>query len=126
MKKNGFVLDARLEADTFAICRLELSRLLQMNDARHPWVMLVPEKVDAVELVDLSAEELHRLADEIRTVSLAMRELFHPDKLNVAALGNVVPQLHVHVVARFHDDAHWPRPVWGNSPAPPYPPDQAV
>jgi diadenosine tetraphosphate (Ap4A) HIT family hydrolase len=123
---DTFVLHSRLAGDTFEIGRLQLCRVLLMNDARYPWLILVPERAGLVELVDLDVDEHHRMADEIRHTSLAMRELFKPDKLNVAALGNMVPQLHVHVIARYiHDDA-WPRPVWGGMPAPPYEPVQAV
>jgi diadenosine tetraphosphate (Ap4A) HIT family hydrolase len=125
-KQNGFQLDSRLEADTFPVARLGLSRLLLMNDVRFPWLILVPEKPGLVELVDLAPGELAQLMDEVRTVCGALRELFQPDKLNVAALGNLVQQLHVHVVARFRTDAAWPRPIWGGPPSPPYPPDQAV
>jgi len=126
MAKPEFALHPQLAADTFEIGRFELSRVLLMNDARYPWLILVPERAELVELVDLRPAELHRLSDEIRSASLALRELFAPDKLNVAALGNMVPQLHVHVIARFKHDATWPRPVWGGPPAPPYPAAAAV
>lgn len=126
MPRAGFALHPQLAADTFEIGRLELSRVLLMNDARFPWLILVPERSDLTELVDLRPGELHRLSDEIRRASLGLRELFRPDKLNVAALGNMVPQLHVHVIARFRTDAAWPRPVWGGPPAPPYPAAAAV
>ncbi len=126
MAKPEFALHPQLAADTFEIGRFELSRVLLMNDARYPWLILVPERAELVELVDLRPAELHRLSDEIRSASLALRELFAPDKLNVAALGNMVPQLHVHVIARFKHDATWPRPVWGGPPAPPYPAGAAV
>lgn len=125
-KREPFVLHPRLAGDTFEIGRLDLSRVLLMNDARYPWLILVPERGGLVELIDLNASEHHKMADEIRTVSIAMRELFRPDKLNVAALGNMVPQLHVHVIARFRSDDAWPRPVWGGLPAPPYEAAQAV
>lgn len=118
--KAPFALHPQLAADTFDIGRLELSRVLLMNDSRYPWLILVPEKPDLVELVDLGNTDLSRLVSEIRRASLALRELFAPDKLNVAALGNMVPQLHVHVIARFRNDSAWPRPVWGGPPAPPY------
>ena len=118
--KPPFALHPQLAADTFEIGRLELSRVLLMNDSRYPWLILVPEKPDLVELVDLGNTDLSRLTSEIRRASLALRECFSPDKLNVAALGNMVPQLHVHVIARFRNDSAWPRPVWGGPPAPPY------
>ena len=124
--KTPFALHPQLAADTFDIGRLELSRVLLMNDSRYPWLILVPEKPDLVELVDLGNTDLSRLTGEIRRASLALRECFSPDKLNVAALGNMVPQLHVHVIARFRNDSAWPRPVWGGPPAPPYPAAAAV
>ena len=126
IKREPFVLHPRLAGDTFEIGRLELCRVLLMNDSRYPWLILVPERGELVELVDLTATEHHRLTDEIRAVSIGLRELFKPDKLNVAALGNMVPQLHVHVIARFKTDDAWPRPVWGGLPAPPYEAAQAV
>lgn len=121
-----FDLHPQLAADTFEVGRLELCRVLLMNDVRFPWLILVPQRAGLVELIDLRIGEHHRLADEIRAASLALREVFQPDKLNVAALGNQVPQLHVHVIARFRADPAWPRPVWGVGPAPPYDPAQAV
>ena len=120
MAKPGFVLHPQLATDTFEVGRLPLSRVLLMNDARYPWLILVPERPELVELVDLVPADHAQLTDEIRRASLALRAAFRPDKLNVAALGNVVPQLHVHVIARFRTDAAWPRPVWGGPPAPPY------
>jgi diadenosine tetraphosphate (Ap4A) HIT family hydrolase len=118
--KPGFALHPQLAADTFEIGKLALSRVLLMNDARFPWLILVPERPDLVDLIDLRATDHARLTDEIRLASTALRTVFRPDKLNVAALGNMVPQLHVHVIARFRTDAAWPRPVWGGPPAPPY------
>ena len=120
MAKPGFALHQQLAADTFEVGRLPLSRVLLMNDSRFPWLILVPERADLVDLVDLKPVDHAQLTDEIRRASLALRTTFSPDKLNVAALGNVVPQLHVHVIARFRNDAAWPRPVWGGPPAPPY------
>jgi len=124
--KTPFALHPQLAADTFEIGRLELSRVLLMNDSRFPWLILVPEKPDLVDLIDLGNTDLSRLTGEIRRTCVALRELFAPDKLNVAALGNMVPQLHVHVIARFRNDSAWPRPVWGGPPAPPYPAAAAV
>lgn len=109
----GFVLDPRLAGDTHPVGELALSRLLLMDDARFPWLILVPRIAGARELIDLDATDRGVLLDEISAVGRAMETLLTPDKLNVAALGNVVPQLHVHVIARFEHDAAWPRPVWG-------------
>ena len=116
-----FVLDPRLAADTVAACDLPLSRLLVMDDARFPWAILVPRLAGAREIVDLSDEEAALLLVEIRLVSAALRRIAPCDKLNVGALGNLVPQLHVHIVARRTDDAAWPGPVWGSGPRQPYP-----
>ena len=121
---TGFELHPGLAADTMEIGRLGLSRVLLMNDARFPWLVLVPEREGMVDLVDLAPSDHHRLTDEIRHACEALRALFRPDKLNVAALGNVVPQLHVHVVARYRGDAAWPRPIWTVGTAVPYPPDE--
>jgi diadenosine tetraphosphate (Ap4A) HIT family hydrolase len=96
-----------------------------MNDARYPWILLVPERVGAEELIDLSEADRQTLMHEIGVVSEALKALFSPDKLNVGALGNKVRQLHVHVLARFVSDEAWPGPVWGVGTAVPYPPHQA-
>jgi len=116
----SFSLDPRLAADTRPIGELALSRLLLMDDARFPWLVLVPRIVGARELIDLDAADRATLLDEITTVGRAMETLLSPDKLNIAALGNVVPQLHVHVIARFGTDAAWPGPVWGAGTREPY------
>lgn len=108
-----FALDPRLERDTLFAGDLILSRVLVMNDQRWPWVILVPRRPDLVELIDLPAPERGILMEEIAAVSAALRDLTEPDKLNVAALGNVVAQLHVHVVARYEKDPAWPGPVFG-------------
>jgi diadenosine tetraphosphate (Ap4A) HIT family hydrolase len=109
----SFTLDPRLAADTHAIGALPFSELLLMDDARFPWVILVPRIAGARELIDLDEGDQRLLLGEIDRVARALESLLHPDKLNIAALGNVVPQLHVHVIARFTDDAAWPNPVWG-------------
>jgi diadenosine tetraphosphate (Ap4A) HIT family hydrolase len=99
---------------------LRLSRALLMNDASYAWVVLVPRRPGATEIVDLSATDRADLMDEISLVSHTLRGVVACDKLNVASLGNVVPQLHVHVIARRKDDPAWPKPVWGAVPAQPY------
>ena len=108
-----FALDPRLIADTHAIGELPLSQLLLMDDARYPWLILVPRIAGARELIDLDERDQQSLLAEITLVGRALETLLNPNKLNVAALGNVVPQLHVHVIARFTGDAAWPQPVWG-------------
>ncbi|HEY0178672.1 MAG TPA: HIT domain-containing protein [Dokdonella sp.] len=108
-----FPLDPRLAADTHAVGDLPLSRLLLMDDARFPWFVLVPRIAGARELIDLDAADRANLLGELCEVGRTLETLLKPDKLNVAALGNAVPQLHVHLIARYASDAAWPRPVWG-------------
>lgn len=115
-----FELDTRLHNDTYFVCDLALSRVLLMNDSQFPWLILVPRKHNVSEIIELTEEEQIVLLKESALVSKAMQELFSPLKLNVAALGNVVRQLHVHHVARFDTDVAWPKPVWGNQPSKPY------
>lgn len=110
---TDFSLDSRLEGDTLPVGELQLSRVLLMKDARYPWVILVPRRAAIREMIDLDLRDRATLYREIDAVSEAMQRLFKPLKLNVAALGNVVPQLHVHVIARYETDAAWPKPVWG-------------
>lgn len=117
---SDFTLDPRLAADGIPLGDLGLSRLLLMNDANFPWLVLVPRQPGLVELIDLSREDRIRLLDEVALVSEALRDLLAPTKINVAALGNMVRQLHVHVIARFEDDGAWPGPVWGKLAAKPY------
>jgi diadenosine tetraphosphate (Ap4A) HIT family hydrolase len=117
---TGFVLDARLDADTHAIGDLPLSQLRLFDDARFTWLVLVPRIAGARELIDLDENDQRVLLAEIVRVGRVMESLFKPDKLNIAALGNVVPQLHVHIVARRTDDAAWPQPVWGHGERVPY------
>jgi len=94
--------------------------VLLMRDSRYPWVILVPVKPDLRELHDLEAADRARLIEEIAQVSRVLERLFRPDKVNVGALGNIVTQLHVHVIARRVGDSAWPGPVWGHGPALPY------
>jgi diadenosine tetraphosphate (Ap4A) HIT family hydrolase len=114
------MLDARLAADTHAVGDLEFSRVLLMDDARFPWLILVPRCAGLRELIELSRDDQHALLDEINRCAHVLHALEKPDKLNIAALGNVVAQLHVHVIARFATDAAWPRPVWGCGERTPY------
>ena len=116
-----FTLDARLAADTVAVGDLPLSTVLLMDAARFPWLILVPRRASLSEIIDLTLEDATSLMSEIRIATGVMLELAKPDKVNVAALGNVVAQLHVHVVGRFRSDPAWPGPVWGQGTATPYP-----
>lgn len=113
---SEFVLDARLLRDTRFIADLTLCRLLLMNDAHYPWCILVPRRADVREIHRLDERDRRQLGDEVTRVSAALEACTGAHKLNVAALGNVVAQLHVHVVARFDTDAAWPNPVWGKHP----------
>ncbi len=114
-----FELDERLAADTFPIADLPLSRVLLMNDARYPWVILVPRHASISEVFELPADDQQQLWREASQLGEAMKTALEGDKINIASLGNVVSQLHVHVVLRRHSDATWPAPVWGNgSPEP--------
>ena len=112
-QSSRWTLHPQLARDTIDIGDLPLSRVLVIDDANYPWLLLVPRRPDVVELIDLDEVEQAQLMTEIARVARALKELTACDKLNVAALGNVVPQLHVHVIARRHSDAAWPRPVWG-------------
>jgi diadenosine tetraphosphate (Ap4A) HIT family hydrolase len=114
-------IDPRLSADSTLLATLELSDLRLMNDRRFPWLILVP-RVEATEIIDLSAPDRTRLLDEIVTVSTTLRDVTRCYKLNVAALGNLVRQLHVHIIARFTTDPAWPKPVWGIGEAVAYEP----
>jgi diadenosine tetraphosphate (Ap4A) HIT family hydrolase len=113
-------LHSQLARDTASVGDLALARVLAMKDANYPWVILVPRRAGIVEIIDLDMAERGQLMAEIAQVSAALKSLTGCDKLNVAAIGNVVPQLHVHVVARRRSDAAWPKPVWGAVPAKPY------
>ena len=113
---GAWQLHAQLAEDTHPVAHLALSELRLMDDANHPWLILIPRVADAVELVDLDEAQQATLMREISAASRALQVEFKPQKINVAALGNVVPQLHVHVIARRSSDAAWPRPVWGVMP----------
>jgi diadenosine tetraphosphate (Ap4A) HIT family hydrolase len=120
LARMSFALDPRLAADTLPVGDLELSRVLLMNDARYPWLILVPRRAGLAEIVDLDAVDRAILIEEVAAASAFVRALPHVDKLNVGALGNVVKQLHVHVLGRAVGDPAWPGPVWGAGEAWPY------
>lgn len=119
-------LHPQLANDTHPVAHLGLSELRLMDDTHHPWLILVPRIENAVELIDLDEAQQLELTREIARVSHVLKAEFKPHKLNVAALGNMVPQLHVHVIARFNDDIAWPKPVWGMATAQPYTPEALV
>lgn len=121
-----YELHQQLAADTHPLATLALCELRLMDDANYPWLVLVPRVAGARELIDLEAPQRRALMDETDLAARLLRDVFRPFKLNVAALGNLVPQLHVHVVARFEDDPAWPAPVWGRVAARPYEPEALV
>src|SRR4051795_7255999 len=116
MPESAWSLHQQLAKDTIDIGDLPLSRVLVIKDANYPWLLLVPRREGAVEIIDLDEVAQAQLMTEISRVSRAVKDITKCDKLNVAALGNAVPQLHVHVIARFRTDAAWPKPVWGAVP----------
>lgn len=118
----AFELHLRLAADTAFVADWPLSRVLLMNDARYPWLIFVPRRDGLTELHDLDAQARSELIEEIARASSALKSLTGAAKINVGALGNLVPQLHIHVVARKPGDAAWPGPVWGQGVAMPYEP----
>ena len=117
---DQFELDPRLAADTVVVGETPLCRVLLMNDARYPWLILVPRRDDITEPFGLSETDQAQLWQESMRLGEAMKAHFAADKLNIAALGNQVAQLHVHHIARFHADDAWPGPVWGVASAVPY------
>jgi diadenosine tetraphosphate (Ap4A) HIT family hydrolase len=124
--RDRYELHPQLAADTHPVASFPLSELRLMDDSNYPWLVLVPRAVDARELIDLDGAQRRQLGEEIDMASRLLREAFNPFKLNVAALGNLVPQLHVHVIARFENDPAWPAPVWGRVAARPYSPEALV
>ncbi len=121
MSEIGWSLHPQLHAETAPVCDLSLSRVLAVNDANFPWLILVPRRARVSEILDLGAEQA-TLLNEVSLASRVLKDVTQCDKLNVAAIGNVVPQLHVHIVARRKDDPLWPKPVWGAAPPRAYDP----
>lgn len=113
-----FSLDPKLNADTFFVTDLKISRVLLMNNANYPWLILVPREQGAVELTDLGFETQSEILREINLVAKVLQKKFAPHKINIGALGNVVRQLHIHIIARFENDAAFPKPVWGEASKP--------
>jgi len=120
MIDQPFALDPRLAADTVAVASLPLCEVLLMNDARYAWLVLVPRRSGLSEITDLAADEQALLWLEVNRATAALQAVAPYDKLNLGALGNIVRQLHVHLVARIEGDAAWPGPVWGNGKAETY------
>jgi diadenosine tetraphosphate (Ap4A) HIT family hydrolase len=122
MTNPEFRLAERLEADTYPLADWPLCRVLLMDDARFPWLILVPKRADISEITELSAPDQAELMREISRAMSALSAVTQPDKVNLGALGNIVRQLHIHIVARFASDPAWPGPVWGNGERKAYPP----
>lgn len=110
---EDFIIDQRLSNDGTIIGELSLTKIILVNNALFPWIILVPQRRNVKEIIDLCPEDRELLMKEICFISELMQDLFKPDKLNVAALGNIVEQLHIHIVARFKEDKAWPAPVFG-------------
>ncbi|QJQ95002.1 MULTISPECIES: HIT domain-containing protein [Halomonadaceae] len=117
---SDFTLDPRLEADSLPITELPLCQVRLMNDARFAWLLLVPRRSDVSEVFELSEQDQAQLWREATALGQGMKQALQGDKLNLATLGNVVSQLHLHVIVRKHDDDAWPAPVWGHGQAQPY------
>ena len=115
-----FVLDSRLQQDSLVLGEFPLCQLLLSKDANYPWFILVPKRAGISELFELDAAEQQQLWQETTLLAEALKASYAADKMNVATLGNVVSQLHMHVIVRTREDAAWPAPVWGKLPAQPY------
>ncbi|WP_105199508.1 MULTISPECIES: HIT domain-containing protein [unclassified Pseudoalteromonas] len=115
-----FSLAPELQKDCIELADWPLCKLLLMNDSQYPWFILVPRKEGVTEIIDLTEQEQLMLMQESARLSQLLKSVFNPDKLNIAALGNMVPQLHIHHIARYRGDIAWPKPVWGLHPSQPY------
>ncbi|MDO9424484.1 MAG: HIT domain-containing protein [Methylobacter sp.] len=116
----SFQLHPRLEQDCIAIGRFELCRLLMMNDSQYPWFILVPERADLQEIYQLNKAERELLTEESSYLAENLANLYQADKMNIAAIGNLVPQLHIHHIVRYQTDKAWPAPIWGKFATVPY------
>jgi len=119
---DTYVLDPRIDATTVPVADWPLTTLRLKDDARFHWLLLIPRRPEIVELTDLTPADYDQLSAEILAATRLVQEIARPDKVNVATLGNVVPQLHVHVIARFTSDPAWPDPVWCHGAGPAFPP----
>ncbi|WP_028696854.1 HIT domain-containing protein [Pseudomonas cremoricolorata] len=115
-----FVMDSRLQQDSIELGRLTLCSVLLSKDANYPWFILVPQRAEVSEIFDLDEADQQQLWAETKYLAEALKRAYGADKMNVATLGNVVSQLHMHVIVRMRDDAAWPAPVWGRVPAKAY------
>ena len=114
--EKDFSLDERIETDSILIGDLPLCKFLLMNDSNYPWFLLVPRRVEIKEIFDLAEDDREQLDFETVEVSKFIKSSFNPEKINIASLGNIVSQFHVHIIARYTDDISWPDPVWGKYP----------
>ncbi len=119
---DTYVLDPRIDATTVPVADWPLTTLRLKDDARFHWLLLIPRRPGIVELTDLTPADYDQLSAEILAATRLVQEIARPDKVNVATLGNVVPQLHVHVIARYTSDPAWPDPVWCHGAGPAFPP----
>ncbi len=111
---NKFVIDPVIEKNSYYLTDMGLSQVYLKNDKQNPWFILVPKKMRAIEIMDLTHEDQTILMEEITIVSEFIKNEYGPDKLNVGSLGNIVKQLHIHVIARYETDRAWPGPIWGS------------
>ncbi len=118
--RENFKLDEQLELDTVSISNWALCQVLLRNDNNYPWLILVPRRADIIEIYELSSEDQVQLIEEISQVSKIFKSFTNADKINIAAFGNIVSQLHVHIIARYRNDPAWPQVVWGKTPSNPY------
>ena len=115
-----FELHHRLKEDCFELGSFKLCTLLLLNDMNYQWFILVPRRENISEIFQLPSEDQHQLTKESTYLAAKLSEIFRAHKMNIASLGNIVPQLHIHHIVRFKDDPAWPGPVWGHAPALPY------
>ena len=117
---GAFELDARLENDSILLGSIGLCQLRLMNDSRWPWLILVPQRAGIAEVFDLQPLDQAMLTFETNHVAEVLKRICSADKINIAAIGNIVRQLHVHIIARYENDTNWPGPVWGHGQRQPY------
>ncbi len=123
---SDFQLHPQLQKDCFVLGKFELCQVLLMNDSQFPWFILVPQRADIREIYELTDEEQILLIQESSYLAKKLAEIFNADKLNIAAIGNVVSQLHIHHIVRYENDKAWAAPIWGKFAAVPYTEQQQV
>lgn len=117
---STFQLHPRLQQDCLLVGHFALSKILMMNDSQYPWFVLVPQRSDIMEVYQLAEADRQQLISESCLLAEKLVQIYQPDKLNIAAIGNLVPQLHVHHVVRYLTDKAWPAPIWGKFDPVPY------